>query len=42
VFKAASKTKTGLVMFFGAVAKSRKSDLFNGRILLKFIVKQYK
>jgi hypothetical protein len=42
VFKVASKTKTGSVMFFGAVAKSRKSDLFDGRILLKPVVKQYK
>ena len=40
VFKAASKKQTGSVMFFGAVAKSRKSDLFDGRILLKPVVKE--
>ena len=41
IFKAASKKQTGLVMFFSAVAKSRKSDLFDGHILLKPIVKEY-
>jgi hypothetical protein len=42
VFKVTSKTKTSLIMFFGTVAKNRKSDLFDSRILLKPIVKQYK
>jgi hypothetical protein len=41
VFKVVCKTKIGLVMFFGTVAKSRKSDLFNNRILLKPVVKQF-
>jgi hypothetical protein len=42
VFKVTSKTKTSLIMFFGVVTKSRKSDLFNGCILLKPVIKQYK